>query len=93
MTTTYAGCSFRRTNTTTDVRRVAFGRSYQTIAQVWEVEGRISKPAGRRPFLTSAAACREYVRGIDTLAAEASTPAEYEQPASEPVGSEGYDHP
>jgi hypothetical protein len=67
MRTTYAGCTFRRTETTTDVSRAAFGRSYTAVAHVWEVEGRIVKPAARRPFLTSAAACHEYVREQDML--------------------------
>ena len=63
--TIYRGCTLSRTGTTTNVTRVAFGRSYRTVAQVWTISGRLTKPAGQRPFLTTEAACREYVRETD----------------------------
>ena len=66
-TTTYKGCTIRETEYTTDVTRRAFGRSYQTIGYLYAVSGRIEKSAGRQPFLTSIAACREYVDGQDML--------------------------
>ena len=69
-TKSYRGCTFSQTGTTTEVTRYAFGRSYTAIAQVWAVEGRYSKPAGQRPFLTSAAACRQWVQEQDMLAEE-----------------------
>lgn len=60
---TYRGHTARMTSTTTDVRRSAFGRTYQTVAPVWEITGGpFAKPAGQRPFLTSINAVREYIR-------------------------------
>lgn len=67
-TSTYRGCEFTRTNTTTDVRRQAFGQHYTAIARVWGVSGRLGKSACKRPFLTSASDCREWVREQDDLA-------------------------
>ena len=65
--TTYRGCTFAESGTTTDVWRSAFGRSYTTLGYVWGVSGRLSKPALQRPFLVSAAACREWVIEQDAL--------------------------
>ena len=70
--TIYRGCTLSRTGTTTNVRRVVFGHSYQAIAYVWAISGRLSKPAGQRPFLTSEAACREFVREADEHNARAA---------------------
>ena len=64
----YKGCSFSRTETTTDISRSAFGRTYRAIGNVWGVSGRIQKNAMARPFLTSASQCRDYVREQDTIA-------------------------
>ena len=59
MKTTYRGHEFQATRTTTDATRQVFGRTVPCIAQLWEVTGRHGKAAPRRPFLTSARACRE----------------------------------
>ena len=69
-TISYRGCTARPTSTTTDVRRSAFGRSYQSIGYVWVVEGRRAKSAMRRPFVTSATAVREWIYAEDALAAD-----------------------
>jgi hypothetical protein len=66
----FRGCTLTQTETTTDVIKVAFGRKYQTVARVWDVTGRVTKDACARPFLTSAAAAREYVRDELALRAE-----------------------
>jgi hypothetical protein len=60
-TTTYRGCTLTQTENTTDVTRFAFGRRYQTIARVWDVDGRVVKSACAQPFLTSARECRQYI--------------------------------
>ena len=70
MNTEYRGCTLTRTNTTTDVRRAAFGRAYQTIGYIWRVSGRLSseRPGLGQQWLTSAAACREWIRACDAIA-------------------------
>lgn len=70
---TYKGHGFRRTETTTDVTRTAFGRQYRAVECVWEVEGEYGKSAMERPFLTSEKACREYVNQRLELAAYYAT--------------------
>jgi hypothetical protein len=73
-TTTYRGCTLIRTETTTDVTRVAFGRPYRAIARLWEVQGRLSstRPSMGRRWLTSAAECREWIRARDAEAERAN---------------------
>ena len=63
----YRGCTIVRTDTTTDVRRVAYGRSYQAIGHIWRVSGRLSStaPGLGQQWLTSAAACRDWIRAMD----------------------------
>jgi hypothetical protein len=68
--TRYRGCEFSATGTTTDITRQVFGRSYQAIGYVWEVSGRQRKNACQRPCLTSASACREWIRECDELEAD-----------------------
>ena len=70
--TTYKGCTYYKTSTTTDTTRYAYGTAYEAIARVWGVSGRLSKPAGQRPFLTSASACREWINEQDVLSAPLS---------------------
>ena len=60
----YCGCDLTETSTTTDVTRQAFGRPYQTVARIWGVCGPVTKPAGRRPLLTSLTEARRYVRAV-----------------------------
>lgn len=50
---TYKGHTFRRSSTTTDTRH--------GVRNVYEIEGDFAKAAAVRPFLTTIAACREYV--------------------------------
>jgi hypothetical protein len=64
---TYKGCELRESRTTTDVIRVVFGRRCSSVAQVWGITGRYVKPAGMRPFLTSANCCRAWIRQQDEL--------------------------
>ena len=62
---TYRGCTIERTQTTTEVRRVAFGRPYQAIGHIWRVSGRLSSEGRGQQWLTSAADCREWIRHLD----------------------------
>ena len=64
---TYRGCTIERTQTTTDVRRVAFGRPYQAIGYVWRVSGRLSTERYGQQWLTSAADCRAWIRRLDAI--------------------------
>ena len=63
-TMTYRGTTCTETNTTTDGVRMVHGKQYPCVKFVWALEGAVSKPAGQRPFLTSAKACREYVAQV-----------------------------
>ena len=57
----YNGYTFRRTTTTTTTRiKNARGYYSERLAYLYEIDG--LKEAGRRPFLTSAEQCREYIR-------------------------------
>ena len=57
----YNGDTFRRTTTTTTTRiKNARGYYSERLAYLYEIDG--LKEAGRRPFLTSAEQCREYIR-------------------------------
>lgn len=57
----YHGYTFRRT-TTTMTTRVKNARGYyvERLAYLYGIDG--LKEAGRRPLLTSAEQCREYIR-------------------------------
>lgn len=67
MRNTYKGCTFHPTSTTTGTVKMVFGEARPAIGYVWAVEGRRSKPACQRPFLTSAKACREWIASEDAL--------------------------
>ena len=57
----YHGFTIRRTTTTTTTRvKNARGYYSERLAYLYEIDG--LKEAGRRPFLTSAEQCREYIR-------------------------------
>ena len=57
----YHGYTFRRTTTTTTTRtKNARGYYVERLAYLYEIDG--LKEAGKRPFLTSAEQCREYIR-------------------------------
>jgi hypothetical protein len=60
---TYKGCTISRTNTTTTVRRRIGNslRTYEAYVPLYEVEGTVTKPHGRRPFLTSIMEAKEYI--------------------------------
>ena len=60
---TYRGYTMRETGTTTDGTRMVFGKPFPCIRYVWAIEGSgpAAKGACRTPFLTSAAACREWI--------------------------------
>ena len=58
----YRNCIYYPTNTTTDIIRYAYSRAYNSIVPVWSVEGCWNKPAGMRPFLTSASDCRQWIK-------------------------------
>lgn len=58
----YKGYTFYQTSVTTTVRRdMPFRRyrSYETIEFLYEING--LKECGKRPFLTSITACKEYI--------------------------------
>lgn len=58
---TYRGYTFRPTRTNTEViRNAGADHPYTVIRPVYEIDG--LKEAGKRPFLTSAEQCREYIR-------------------------------
>ena len=59
---TYRGCTITRTTTTTNVVEWFCGKARQSIRKVYAIEGAIDKPAGRRPFITSIRAAKEYIR-------------------------------
>lgn len=78
---TYKKCTFVKTAITTETRRSVFGRVVVRNERLCEISGRISKPAGTRPFLTSYAECRRFVnlaedaaKAADRDAAEAALP-------------------
>jgi hypothetical protein len=48
--------------TTTDTYRKVFGKRVKRVEHVWRIEGKHGKGECVRPFLTSAKACREYIR-------------------------------
>lgn len=57
----YRGFTIRRTTTTTTTRiKNAHGYYAERLAYLYEIDG--LKEAGKRPFLTSAEQCREYIR-------------------------------
>lgn len=56
---TYKGYKFHATNTMTEVRVMRFGRRTTELRPVYEISG--LKEAGKRPFLTTIAECREYI--------------------------------
>ena len=57
----YMGYTFRPTNTTTDVYVLNRSRCYtKKTIPLYEIVG--VKDCGRRPFLTSIAQCKEYIR-------------------------------
>ena len=67
-TTRYRGVAIVKTKVTTEARRMAFGRPYTAIVEVYRLEDRLSKPEGLTPFLTTVAECRAYIDGaLDTL--------------------------
>ena len=49
--------------TTTLILPKPFGKlgTYQKIAELYEIEGQHKKAAGKRPFLTSIKACKEFI--------------------------------
>jgi len=49
----YKGCTITRTDITTDTPN--------GIRKVYAIEGAIDKPAGKRPFITSIRAAKEYI--------------------------------
>ena len=53
----YKGCTITQTETTTDTPH--------GIRKVYAIEGAIDKPAGKRPFITSIQAAKDYIS--DTL--------------------------
>ena len=56
----FHGYTFRRTTTTTTTRvKNARGYYSERLAYLYEIDG--LKEAGRRPLLTSAEQCREYI--------------------------------
>jgi hypothetical protein len=57
---TLRGRVARFTLTTTTVRRRVFRREIEVVVNVWEVDGNIRGTDGR--LLTSAAACRRFIR-------------------------------
>lgn len=57
----YHGYTFRRTATMTTTRiKNASGYYVERLSYLYEIDG--LKEAGKRPFLTSAEQCREYIR-------------------------------
>jgi hypothetical protein len=56
--------TIRETRTTTNGTRKVFGRSVACIKNLWAIEGKFGKEAGKWPFLTSAAECRRYINEL-----------------------------
>lgn len=57
----YRGFTIRRTTIMTTKRiKSARGNYYERRADLYEIDD--LKPVGKRPFLTSVEACREYIR-------------------------------
>ena len=59
---TYKGYVFYRTDTTTTVRYQRGLEWLERPMHVYEIEG--LKPAGKRPFLTTMQACRDYIDSV-----------------------------
>lgn len=59
----YRGCEIIRTNMTTTVRRTFFGRDglKEQLRPIYAIRGRVNKPAGLRPFITSIAEAKEWI--------------------------------
>ena len=60
----YFNCEIKKTKTTIDGTKFVFGKSYHTIKNVYEISGAIEKRAGEKPFLTSIADCKAYIRSV-----------------------------
>ena len=61
--TTYMGHILTETSTTTDTWPSCYGKRYHAMATLWKIDGpRVTKPAGMRPFLTSANDCKAFIR-------------------------------
>ena len=56
----YKGYTFWKVHTTTEViLKAPNGNPYTAIRNLYEIDG--LKEAGKRPFLTSVAQCKEYI--------------------------------
>ena len=80
-TQTYKGFTIRKTETTCDIVKLAFGNAYDTTANVYEIEG--LKSAGTLPFITSIREAKEFIN--KSLSPEVS---EFEHLTDEEVHSE-----
>lgn len=58
----YKGYAYHQTDMTTDVKYQRSGRWISRAMRLYAIEG--LKEAGKRPFLTSDRACRDYIDGI-----------------------------
>jgi len=58
----YLGHKCRWTLVTTDVFVSVFGKRVRRVKNAWRIEGKHGKGECVRPFLTSAKACRDYIR-------------------------------
>lgn len=55
----YKGFEINQTTTYTEITRYYYNRPYKAYANLYEIVG--LKDCGKHPYLTSVAACKEYI--------------------------------